>query len=126
NETLASNGEDYLAISAMDNPVNFTTMAQPPVISSFAPATATPGESVILTGTGFHTTATDNTVFFGPVKATVTGGTATSLTVTVPVSAAYAPVAVLNTGNGLSAYSSDFFLPGFQPNKDDLITADFK
>ena len=43
------------------------------------------GETVIITGSNFDTTPINNTVKFGSAVATVTAGTATSLTVTSPV-----------------------------------------
>ena len=42
------------------------------------------GTEVTITGTGFSTTATDNTVKFNGTTATVSGATNTSLVVTVP------------------------------------------
>ncbi|MFY7794926.1 MAG: IPT/TIG domain-containing protein, partial [Chitinophagaceae bacterium] len=46
--------------------------AQAPVITSFSPTSAIPGASVTLTGTGFNTATTNNIVFFGATRATVT------------------------------------------------------
>ncbi len=85
----------------------------PPTITSFTPTSAIPGSSVTITGTNFNTTASNNVVFFGSTRATVTAASATSLTVTVPVGAIYAPITVLNTGISLAAYSSASFLPTY-------------
>ena len=82
-------------------------------INSINPASAPAGATVTITGTGFNTTASANTVFFGAVKATVKSASDTSLTVTVPVSATYGPVTVLNNSSALSASSSQFFTPLF-------------
>jgi hypothetical protein len=79
--------------------------AQQPVISSFAPLSGAAGSSVTITGSGFNTTAANNIVYFGAVRAVVTAATATSLTVTVPVGASYQPIFVLNTASTLRAYS---------------------
>src|SRR5688500_17366702 len=65
-----------------------------PTISHFSPASGTVGTSVTITGTGFNATAANNIVYFGPVKATVTAATATSLEVTVPASAGHQPFSV--------------------------------
>jgi uncharacterized repeat protein (TIGR02543 family) len=98
---------------------NVTLYAQwlliPPVITSISPASGTtvPGTTVTITGTNFNPTAVNNTVRFGAVKATVTAASATSLTVTAPLGATYAPVTVLNTGMPLSGSSSKPFLPTF-------------
>ncbi|MCU0322272.1 MAG: IPT/TIG domain-containing protein, partial [Chitinophagaceae bacterium] len=68
--------------------LSFFAMAQP-TITSFSPLQAKPGDVVTITGTNFNTTTTNNIVFFGATKATVTAATATSLTVTVPLGATY-------------------------------------
>src|SRR5688572_25230611 len=58
--------------------------AQVPTITNVSPLSGPVGTAVTITGTNFSTTAANNTVFFGAVKATVTAASATSLTVTVP------------------------------------------
>ena len=68
--------------------------AQGPTIASFSPASGPVGSSVVLTGTNFSTTASNNIVYFGAVKGTVTVASATSLTVTVPAGASYKPITV--------------------------------
>ena len=83
----------------------------PPVINSFSPASGPVGTTVTITGTGFHPTATNNTVYFGSVKAVVTGGTTSSLTVTVPTGASFQPISVLS--NNLIGYSATPFLVSF-------------
>ena len=88
----------------------FTWFA-PPVITSFSPASGPVGTTVTITGTGFHPTATNNTVYFGSLKATVTGGNSTSLTVTVPMGATFQPISVLS--NNLIGYSAYPFLVTF-------------
>jgi hypothetical protein len=95
-----------------------------PTISSISPTSASVGATVVITGTNFNTTPANNTVFFGPVKATVTFATATVLSVTVPAGAAYGQINILNTATGLSSTSSQFFTPVFSPNKPGLIAAD--
>ncbi len=79
--------------------------AQVPSITSFAPTSGPIGSTVTITGTNFNTTAANNVVYFGPVKATVSAATATTLTVTVPVGTNYQPISVLNTVSGLKAQS---------------------
>lgn len=83
----------------------------PPVISSIFPLSGTAGTVVTITGTGFNSTPSSNIVYFGSVKAVVTSGTTTSLTVVVPNSAPFSPVSVTN--RGLTAYSSKPFLVTF-------------
>jgi len=53
-------------------------------ISSFAPESGTPGTSVSIYGSGFSSTAGDNTVEFGGTAATVTSASANRLVVEVP------------------------------------------
>jgi len=66
-----------------------------PVVTSLAPAAAAAGATVVISGTGFSTTAGRDAVTFGAVRATVTAATATQLTVLVPLGAAsIAPVTV--------------------------------
>lgn len=80
--------------------------AQVPSISSFAPTSGPIGSTVTITGTNFNTTAANNVVYFGPVKASVNAASATTLTVTVPVGTNYLPITVLNTASGLRAQST--------------------
>src|SRR5476651_1545047 len=95
-----------------------------PTITSFSPLTGPVGATVTITGTSFNTTAANNVVFFGATRATVTAATATSLTVTVPSGATYAPITELNTGTTLAAYSTASFSPTFTPSKGSITTAD--
>lgn len=96
-----------------------------PTIGSLTPSKGRVGTAVTIDGTGFNAVPGNNVVFFGTVRATVSRANAGSLTVTVPAGAAYGPVSVLNAGTGLTAYSSQFFLPTFLPNKDNTTTSDF-
>src|SRR5688500_5494453 len=79
-----------------------------PTISSFTPASGATGTTVTITGTNFSITPTNNAVYFGAVRATVTSADYTSLTVSVPVGATYLPITV--TTNGLTAYSARPFV----------------
>jgi hypothetical protein len=78
--------------------ISWKLKAQVPTITTFSPLSGAAGSSVTIAGTNFNTTAANNTVFFGATKATVTAASATSLTVTVPFGATYAPIKVINTG----------------------------
>ncbi len=89
---------------------NVTIVANLPKITSFAPASGAIGSSVVITGTGFSATASQNTVFFGATKATVTATSTTSLTVTVPIGATYQNISVRNSVFGLTGYSSKPFI----------------
>ncbi len=80
-----------------------------PIISSFSPSSGQVGTTVIINGTNFNPTLANNIVFFGATKATVTSGSTTSLTVSVPIGASYQPISVTNLANRLTAYSSQSF-----------------
>ncbi|MBO9204814.1 MULTISPECIES: FG-GAP-like repeat-containing protein [Niastella] len=74
-----------------------------PSISSISPLAAPAGATVVIIGSNFSTTATNNIVFIGAMRAVVTAATTGSLTVTVPAGATYSYITV--TTNGLTAYS---------------------
>ncbi|MFY8004907.1 MAG: FG-GAP-like repeat-containing protein, partial [Chitinophagaceae bacterium] len=97
-----------------------------PTITSFTPLTAKPGDPVTLTGTDFNTIAANNIVFFGATRATVTAGTATSVTVTVPTGATFAPITLLNTSNSFAAFSNANFTPIYSPAKTGITATDFQ
>ncbi len=88
----------------------FTWFANP-IITSFSPASGPVGTTVTITGTGFDPVSINNTVYFGGIKAVVTGGNNNSLTVTVPVGATFDPISV--TANNLIGYSEKPFLVTF-------------
>lgn len=79
----------------------------PLTFTSISPTSAVRNGSVILTGTGFSTTAASNTVVFtaasGTVNATPSAATATSLTVTVPATAISGSVLVQTGGQSSSS-----------------------
>jgi hypothetical protein len=83
----------------------------PPVITSFAPLSATTGSTVIITGSNFNTNPQLNNVYFGSLKAQVISGTTTSLSVKVPGGAVHDPITV--TSNFLSATSNMRFFTLF-------------
>lgn len=78
-------GSQTLHLSVGDAPASGTpTFTVRPVLTAVAPAAASVGNTVTLTGSGFALTPADNHVRFGSTDATVTAATATQLTVTVP------------------------------------------
>jgi hypothetical protein len=92
--------------------VTFTSLQSPIKITSMAPISGPIGTTVVLTGFGFSTTPSENTVYFGAIKATVSASTSTSITVTVPAGAgSIVPVSV--TMDGHIAYSSTSLTPSF-------------
>ena len=99
----------YLVIFQSLFVINATS--QSPTISGFAPSSGTVGTSVFITGTNFDPVASNNTVYFGAVKASITAATSTALAVTVPTGTTYEPISV--TTNDVTAYSSKPFIVTF-------------
>jgi hypothetical protein len=98
---------------AEDYGIIITPAAAPvrPFIISFAPTQAAAGATVTISGLNFNSTMANNQVYFGDLRATVTGVTGTTqLTVNVPAGCtSVSPIVVRNTANGLSfsSYSSN-------------------
>jgi 6-phosphogluconolactonase (cycloisomerase 2 family) len=99
--------------------------SSPPTITSFSPLIGNVGSTVTIIGTNFNTTPANNVVFFGATIATVTASTTTSVTLTVPPGATYAPITLLNTGISLAAYSLSNFTPTYSPAKTTITATDF-
>ena len=79
-------------------------------ISSFSPASGPVGTSVVITGTGFNATPSNNIVFLGATMATVTAASIVSLTVTVPTGANFQYITVTNLLTNLTAFSAKPFI----------------
>jgi len=88
----------------------------PPTISSFNPVSGPVGTTVTISGSNFNPLSNRNVVYFGAVRGSVTSGTSTGLTVTVPAGASYAPITVTDTTTGLEAYSNLAFTLTFGVN----------
>ena len=97
--------DNLTATSATDFTV--TLSANAPTITSFNPAQGGIGASVTITGTKFSTTASNNTVKFNGVTATVTSATATEIQTTVPSGATTGKITV--EVNGETAFSTTDF-----------------
>ncbi|HEY9044981.1 MAG TPA: IPT/TIG domain-containing protein [Ohtaekwangia sp.] len=80
-----------------------------PGVTSFTPKSSIVGSTVVITGTNFSKTASNNTVKFNGVEATVSPDDAstTSLTVTVPAGATTGKISV--TVGGQTGTSADDF-----------------
>lgn len=91
---------------------SFEVKAQPK-INSFTPASGPAGTTVTISGTGFNTVASNNIVYFGAVKASVSSASATSLSVIVPPGATYHPISVLDITTYLTGYSAKPFITTF-------------
>jgi len=108
---LDGDGKPDLAVGGQifRNLTGLVITGQVPIVSSFSPASGSIGTTVTLTGSNFNATANQNIVFFGATKATVTAGSASSLTVSVPSGATYQSITVLNLANNLMGSSATPF-----------------
>lgn len=98
-------------ITILLNVILVQAIAQTPTITNLSPTSGPIGTTVTITGTNFSTTVSNNTIWFGGVKATVTSATATSLVVIVPAGATHDPIRVLV--NGKIAQSPKVFIITF-------------
>ncbi|MBL7693133.1 MAG: VCBS repeat-containing protein, partial [Flavipsychrobacter sp.] len=89
------------------------TVNPAPTITSVGPLIGYPASSVTITGTNFLTTTTDNIVYFGATKASVTSASATSLSATVPTGATFARVTLNSAGCNMHALSPRPYLPSY-------------
>ncbi len=76
-------------------------------ITAFTSPSGPIGTTVVITGTNFSTTPTDNTVMFNGTTAVVTTSTTTSITTTVPVGATTGKITVTVAGNTATS-ATDF------------------
>jgi len=83
------------------------TVIQQPTISSFSPINGNVGTSVIITGTNFSTTPSNNLVSFNGTTAIVTASTATLITTSVPTGATTGKISVTSAGNTATS-ANDF------------------
>jgi gliding motility-associated-like protein len=88
--------------------------AQIPTITGLSPASGACGIEVSIAGTNFKSGLTDNHVFFGTAKATVTSASETLLKVKVPYGATHAPISV--TAAGFTGWSALPFHVTFPTN----------
>jgi len=82
-----------------------------PNIAAFTPTSASVGSTITISGSNFDPSPANNIVFFGAVRANVTGASAGSLTVTVPAGAGFQPISV--TVNRLTGWSAQSFITTF-------------
>ncbi|MBX2956962.1 MAG: VCBS repeat-containing protein [Cyclobacteriaceae bacterium] len=104
---------DLVAANYVSNTVSVirNNSVFPPTITSFSPLSGPIGTTVTITGTNFDATPSNNIVYFGATRATVTAATSTQLTVTVPTGATYQPITVQVAG--LTGFSSKPFVVTF-------------
>lgn len=100
NSNSVTSAADFTVITATTNP---------PSITSFSPSSGVIGTTVIVTGTNFSTTPSNNTISFNGTVATVTAATTTQLTTTVPTGATTGKISVMvNSTTTAATSTSDF------------------
>jgi len=113
----ASTGKISITVHGMTTTSTYDFVV-PPTITGFSPSSGIIGSSMTITGTGFNTTASGNTVKFIDKVAVVTAATATSLAVTVPEGAFTGKITV-ETGGQIATSTTDFIIvptiSGFSP-----------
>lgn len=82
-----------------------------PVISSVSVNSTYPVDSIIITGSGFSSTAADMQVWFGQVAGTVITSGSSTIKVVVPPQARYSNIEVTNLATRLSTKSAAKFQP---------------
>lgn len=108
-----------------DSVTGFKYVSPPvPVINSFSPISGPIGTTVIISGANFSPIVSENIVYFGAVRASITSASATSITVKVPVSASFSSISV-TTGKHLTAYSTQSFVVTFPENVDAFTSSSF-
>lgn len=89
------------------SPINFDVTTGSISITNFTPLSGLAGTTVIITGTNFSTTPSNNMVMFNGTTAVVTASTTTSITCIVPSSATTGKISVTVAGNTATS-GSDF------------------
>lgn len=85
-----------------------------PSINGLSKKFAVPGDSIVITGTGFPTSAANTKVTFGTgVASNLISVTANKIVVIVPTTASYGLVQVTNTTSRKSGASAQYFFPAF-------------
>ncbi|MEO7482724.1 MAG: FG-GAP-like repeat-containing protein [Ferruginibacter sp.] len=96
-----------------------------PVISTLTPSNGPVGTTVVISGSGFSSTASSNIVNFAGIRASVTNASTNTITVTVPYGTSpHVPVSV--TTGGLTAYSEAPFITTFPGANGPFSTNSFQ
>jgi len=114
-------------ISGIDNVILEQRSPLPPrpTVSSMSSNSGAPGSSITISGSNFSPVASENVVLFGCTSGTITQASSNSLTVTVPVGAAYGKLTIINKATGLVYESLKPFTPTFKDGGR-IIPASFK
>lgn len=86
--------------------------AAAPSISGFTPTSGGYGDTVTISGSGFATSTSQETVSFSGADGIVTATSATSITVTVPAGGATGPITVATQSGSATSAASFYVIPG--------------
>ncbi len=121
NEFLKRLGVTSMALPLLTNCSKDDDVTPSPSITSFTPASGVVGATVVITGTNFSSTLSNNIVSFNGTAANVTAATATQLTVTVPSGATSGTITV--TVNSNTATSASAFIVTTSSSATPTITS---
>ncbi|MBA3734958.1 MAG: IPT/TIG domain-containing protein [Actinobacteria bacterium] len=96
------------------------TIGSGPAITALSASVGSVGGSLTISGTGFDTTAANDVVLLGGLRAPVTTASATSLTLTIPASSSGKVTVV--TPNGKAVSSADLVVPPAPYGASDIDT----
>ena len=119
----ATTGPISITVSAstvMSSQPFTVTVPGAPTITGFAPGSGPASTSVAVTGTAFDTAANATTVKLNGVTAAASVASDTSLSFTVPASAASGKITA-TTAAGVGASASDFIVPPAGVNAADIV-----
>ncbi len=128
NSITANIGEGAIGYIAVTSPggtgMSDTTFAfPPPSITAISTYSAAVGSSITITGANFRSDPSADIVYFGAARAEVSSASTTSLTVTVPAGANYAPVSL--AVNNRVATTVKPFITTFPPGASPLTDSSF-
>jgi|GEM_PF-575968 len=101
---------------------NVILEVNPVSITSFTPTLGIPGNAVSVAGTGFHPTLSRNVLQFNTTTATVTSGTLTTLSTSVPNGATTGPLRIAVNGCPVVPSATDFFVDPPPTSADGALT----
>ena len=101
-KNLMSNGFARFVAVATFMLLSIHGFGQAPSVTSISPLSGIVGTDITISGTNFDSTASNNIVYFGGIKAIVSSATSTELVVSVPNNAAVGNISVTNLATALT------------------------
>lgn len=115
NKTVRVSQNTYLGNQFFDfaNPINVVSSLPSPIITSVSPSKGVLGSNVIINGTGFSETPSDNVVYFGATSGLVTSSSTTTIAVQAPAGLSYQNISLTNQNSGLQTQSNPTYTHTF-------------